>query len=173
MPLNSSSCTIHTPLGPLLATATDQGLTSLRFDPDTEAHDAHPVLELARAELDAYFRGDLRDFTVPVAQNGTPFQRRVWDELRRIPYGHTISYAQLAARVGNPAAVRAVGGANGANNVPIIVPCHRVIAADGTLGGFGGGLDRKRRLLALEHISLFNPAIHWNPGPSRHVSPSL
>lgn len=171
--MKPSSCTIQTPIGPLLATATDQGLTSLRFDPAAAANDPHPILDLARAELDAYFRGGLRDFTVPVAQEGTPFQQRVWDELRRIPFGHTISYGQLAVRVGNPAAVRAVGGANGANNIPIIVPCHRVIAADGTLGGFGGGLDRKRRLLALEHISLFNPAVHSTSGPSRHVSTSL
>jgi len=166
--MRTASATIPSPVGSLLATATDEGLTSLRFDAAAEVHEAHPVLEVAREELDAYFRGELRDFTVPVAQTGTPFQRRVWDELRRIPFGLTISYAQLATRVGNPAAVRAVGGANGANNVPIIVPCHRVIAADGTLGGFGGGLDRKRRLLALEHSSLFNPAVH-----SRHVAPAL
>ncbi|MCE7975420.1 MAG: methylated-DNA--[protein]-cysteine S-methyltransferase [Leptolyngbya sp. PLA1] len=166
--MREATATIHTPIGPVLAVATDEGLTALRFDPEAEAHDSHPVLDLTRAELDAYFRGDLRDFTVPVAQAGTDFQHRVWAELRRIPYGHTISYAQLAARVGNPSAVRAVGGANGANNVPIIVPCHRVIASDGTLGGFGGGLDRKRWLLSREHSSLFNPAVH-----SRHVSPAL
>lgn len=171
--MRTAAATIQSPIGPLLAIATDEGLTALRFDSQAPAHDSHPVLDLARAELAAYFRGDLRDFTVPVAQAGTDFQRRVWAELRRIPYAHTISYAQLAARVGNPAAVRAVGGANGANNVPIIVPCHRVIAANGTLGGFGGGLDRKRRLLSLEHASLFNPAVHAPAVHSRHVSPSV
>ena len=105
------------------------------------------VLVAARAELVAYFQGKLETFTVPLAPNGTEFQRRVWTALTRIPYGTTISYAELARRVENEAAVRAVGAANGRNPIPIIVPCHRVIGSDGSLTGFGGGLDRKRWLL--------------------------
>ena len=105
------------------------------------------VLAAARDELTAYFAGRLREFTVPLAPNGTDFQRRVWGALTRIPYGTTISYADLARRVENVTAVRAVGAANGRNPIPVIVPCHRVIGSDGSLTGFGGGLDRKRWLL--------------------------
>jgi methylated-DNA-[protein]-cysteine S-methyltransferase len=106
-----------------------------------------PVLAEARRELLAYFDGTLREFRVPLAPNGTEFQRRVWTALTHIPYGTTISYADLARRLGNLMAVRAVGAANGRNPIPIIVPCHRVIGSDGSLTGFGGGLDRKRWLL--------------------------
>jgi methylated-DNA-[protein]-cysteine S-methyltransferase len=105
------------------------------------------VLAEARRELVAYFDGTLREFRVPLAPNGTEFQRRVWTALTHIPYGTTISYADLARRLGNLMAVRAVGAANGRNPIPIIVPCHRVIGSDGSLTGFGGGLDRKRWLL--------------------------
>jgi len=112
---------------------------------DHRGHDA--VLAQARAELLAYFEGRLRNFEVPLAPNGTEFQRRVWTALTKIPHGTTISYAELARRVGSSAAVRAVGAANGRNPIPIIVPCHRVIGSDGSLTGFGGGLDRKRWLL--------------------------
>ena len=106
-----------------------------------------PVLAEARRELLAYFDGTLREFRVPLAPNGTAFQRRVWTALTNIPYGTTTSYADLARRLGNLTAVRAVGAANGRNPIPIIVPCHRVIGSDGSLTGFGGGLDRKRWLL--------------------------
>ena len=105
------------------------------------------VLAEARRELLAYFDGRLRAFRVPLAPNGTEFQRRVWTALTQIPYGTTISYADLARRIDNLTAVRAVGAANGRNPIPIIVPCHRVIGSDGSLTGFGGGLDRKRWLL--------------------------
>ena len=105
------------------------------------------VLAEARRELLAYFDGTLREFRIPLAPNGTEFQRRVWTALTHIPYGTTISYADLARRLGNLTAVRAVGAANGRNPIPIIVPCHRVIGSDGSLTGFGGGLDRKRWLL--------------------------
>ena len=111
---------------------------------------ADPVLAEARHELLAYFDGTLREFRVPLAPNGTGFQRRVWTALTRIPYGTTISYADLARRLGNLTAVRAVGAANGRNPIPIIVPCHRVIGSDGSLTGFGGGLDRKEWLLRHE-----------------------
>ena len=110
------------------------------------------MLDEARRELDAYFAGRLETFTVPLAPNGTEFQRRVWSALRDIPFGTTISYAGLARRVSNAAAVRAVGAANGRNPIPIIVPCHRVIGSDGSLTGFGGGIPRKRWLLEHEGV---------------------
>ena len=112
-----------------------------------------PRTAMLADELDAYFRGDLTGFTVPLDLAGTPFQLDVWGQLRVIPYGEVRSYAQVARAIGRPAAVRAVGAANGANPVPIIVPCHRVIGSSGALTGFGGGLDWKRRLLAIEDAS--------------------
>ena len=108
------------------------------------------LLDEVRRQLVAYFAGRLRAFDVPLAPNGTDFQRRVWGALREIPFGTTISYAELARRVSNAAAVRAVGAANGRNPIPIIVPCHRVIGSDGSLTGFGGGLHRKQWLLRHE-----------------------
>ena len=123
----------------------------------TDAVEDRTRLEpLARA-LQRYFAGELQRFDLPLAAAGTPFQRRVWDELVRIPYGTTIGYAELARRIGAPRAVRAVGGANGANPIPILVPCHRVIGSDGSLTGFGGGLTRKRALLELEAAHLGRP----------------
>ena len=111
--------------------------------------DAAP-LRSAQRELEEYFAGERREFSLALAPEGTPFQKRVWQALREIPYGETISYLELARRVGSPRGFRAVGQANGHNPISIIVPCHRVIAADGSLGGYGGGLERKRFLLALE-----------------------
>lgn len=112
--------------------------------------DVKGVLGPIRNELDRYFAGRLKQFSTSVAFKGTPFQTSVWQELRRIPYGETISYLELAKRIKNPKAVRAVGLANGANPIAIIVPCHRVIGANGSLTGFGGGLPTKRALLELE-----------------------
>jgi methylated-DNA-[protein]-cysteine S-methyltransferase len=108
------------------------------------------MLMETRKQLTAYFTGKLRAFDLPLAPNGTEFQRKVWMALTKIPYGETISYADLARRIRSAAAIRAVGAANGRNPIPIIVPCHRVIGSDGSLTGFGGGLDRKRWLLAHE-----------------------
>jgi methylated-DNA-[protein]-cysteine S-methyltransferase len=108
------------------------------------------ILARTREELAEYFDGRRRTFDVPLAPNGTEFQRSVWSALTRIPFGTTISYADLARRVGNEAAVRAVGAANGRNPIPVIVPCHRVIGSDGSLTGFGGGLPRKKWLLQHE-----------------------
>ncbi len=122
--------------------ALDRDAADLAVDP--------AVLEPARRQLEAYFRGDLRDFHLPLALRGTPFQLRVWAELQKIPYGTTISYLELARRLGDPNATRAVGAANGANPVSIIVPCHRVIGANGSLTGYGGGLENKKKLLELE-----------------------
>lgn len=109
-----------------------------------------PVLKATVAQLAAYFAGTLADFDIPVRLHGTPFQRAVWNELTKIPNGTTISYGELARRVGNPKASRAVGLANGHNPVSIIVPCHRVIGSNGSLTGYGGGIDRKRALLQHE-----------------------
>ncbi|MBW3550489.1 MAG: methylated-DNA--[protein]-cysteine S-methyltransferase [Proteobacteria bacterium] len=149
---------IHSPVGPLLLAADDDGLRLIEFD--TPRHPArrgedwregeHPAFELARAQLGEYFDGQRRSFELPLAPRGTPFQREVWQTLASIPYGETISYAQLATRVGKPRAMRAVGAANGRNPLPIVLPCHRVIGADGSLTGFGGGLPTKQFLLALE-----------------------
>ena len=113
------------------------------------------LLAQARRQLDEYFAARRRRFDLPVAPEGTAFQVRVWRQLERIPYGETISYAELARRIGQPTAARAVGAANGANPIPIVIPCHRVIGANGTLVGFGGGLDVKERLLELESPGLF------------------
>lgn len=112
-------------------------------------HDATPF-EDARRQLRAYFAGTLREFDLPIALEGTPFQKRVWTELQEIPFGETISYGELASRIGNPSASRAVGLANGKNPVSIVVPCHRVIGSNGTLTGYGGGLPVKQALLRFE-----------------------
>ena len=104
----------------------------------------------AAKQLRAYFAGERQTFDLPLAPHGTEFQQSVWSELQRIPYGETTTYSKIAERIGRPAAVRAVGAANGANPIPIVIPCHRVIGASGSLTGFGGGLDVKRRLLAME-----------------------
>lgn len=108
------------------------------------------ILERAAEQLGEYFAGQRTTFDLPLEPDGTAFERSVWEELTRIPYGQTISYGQLAHRLGNPKAVRAVGRANGQNPISIIIPCHRVIGASGQLVGYGGGLDRKRFLLDLE-----------------------
>lgn len=148
---------IDTPIGPLLLGGDARGLSRLSFDgadegrPLVEASpDGDGLLRLAITQLEAYFAGRLQQFTVPVRLEGTPFQQRVWTALQGIPYGATTSYGALAAQIGSPAAMRAVGMANGANPVAIVVPCHRVIGADGSLTGFGGGLPIKRALLDLE-----------------------
>ncbi len=147
---------LSSPIGDLLLTTRDGALTSLHMINQRSDHpipndwcEGDEVLDAARDQLDAYFEGRLQHFDLPIQMSGTPFQLRVWDELRKIPYGETISYMELARRVGNSGASRAVGSANGRNPISIIVPCHRVIAAAGTLGGYGGGLDRK--LWLLEH----------------------
>lgn len=112
--------------------------------------DADELIDRVRVELEGYFAGSLREFTLPLTLVGTEFQRRVWDELLRIPYGETRSYGELAESIGSPGGARAVGAANGANRIAIVVPCHRVIESGGGLRGYGGGLERKRFLLDLE-----------------------
>lgn len=148
---------IDSPVGRLLLAGDGDGLIHLGLQsgsrplqvPAGWVADALPF-RAAIAQLGEYFAGCRRAFDLPLAPRGTDFQRRVWNALREIPYGRTISYSELARRIGKPGASRAVGLANGANPLPIVVPCHRVIGADGSLTGFGGGLPIKRQLLVLE-----------------------
>ncbi|MEV6837138.1 methylated-DNA--[protein]-cysteine S-methyltransferase [Streptomyces sp. NPDC051133] len=154
---------IDSPYGPLTLVADDGVLCGLymtdqRHRPAQEAFGGldDSLFAEAAEQLTAYFAGELTEFTLPLALHGTAFQRSVWDQLTRIPYGETRSYGELADALGNPKASRAVGLANGRNPIGIIVPCHRVIGAGGDLTGYGGGLDRKRRLLDFERgTSLF------------------
>lgn len=147
----------ESPLGPIQLKATERGLASLYFA--DHRHDkqipadmgSNEILEQTIQELSEYFANNRNEFTVPLDPSGTEFQLRVWEELKRIPYGQTISYIELARRIGNERASRAVGAANGKNPISIIVPCHRVIAANGTLHGYGGGLPIKQALLELEN----------------------
>ena len=147
---------IESPVGELLVTADGAGaLTRLHFPGRTSpqragwTRDETPFVE-PRRQLDAYFAGELEDFDLRLAPSGTPFQLQVWRALREIPYGATASYGEIARAVGAPDAARAVGGANNRNPIAIVIPCHRVIGASGSLTGYGGGLDRKRLLLELE-----------------------
>jgi methylated-DNA-[protein]-cysteine S-methyltransferase len=148
---------VDSPYGPLTLVATDGVLSGLymagqRHRPPEETfgdRDDTPFGE-AVDQLAAYFAGALKEFTLELRLDGTPFQRSVWEQLRRIPYGETRTYGELADALGNPAASRAVGLANGKNPIGIIVPCHRVVGANGSLTGYGGGLDRKKRLLDFE-----------------------
>jgi O-6-methylguanine DNA methyltransferase len=155
---------LDSPCGPLTLVAREERLAGLymtehRHQPAQEtfgprvAADDLPVLKDAARQLEAYFAGGLTDFDIDVAVTGTPFQQRVWAALRDIPYGETVSYGELARALGQPTASRAVGLANGRNPVSIIVPCHRVVGADGSLTGYGGGLERKRWLLGFESSS--------------------
>ena len=145
------------PLGELMLISDGEALTGL-YMVDNQKHAARraqairddAALKRPLAQLQAYFAGELREFDLPLAAAGTAFQQRVWRALCDIPYGETISYGELARRIGQPTASRAVGLANGQNPISIVVPCHRVIGADGTLTGYGGGLPRKRWLLAHE-----------------------
>ncbi len=137
--------------GITLAVATDgRRITRIRLNTPGDRAPEGPFELLAARELAEYLAGQRIEFTVSVAATGTPFQETVWTELQRIPYGETCSYGTVARRIGQPGASRAVGSANNANPIPIIIPCHRVVAADGSLGGFAGGVELKRSLLAIE-----------------------
>lgn len=146
-----------TPIGMLRLVADERGLREVWFASGRHTREPAPAwvrsraaLAFARVQLEQYFAGERQRFELPLHPLGTPFQLAVWEELGRIPYGATISYGELACRIGQPPAVRAVGAANGRNPLPIVLPCHRVIGSDGSLTGFGGGLPTKRFLLALE-----------------------
>ena len=152
---------IESPVGPLLLAADDAGLRQILFvkgrtharpDPSWTENQA-PLKETIR-QLHSYFAGELEEFDLPLAPEGTAFQLKVWKRLCDIPYGETISYGELARRIKNPNASRAVGLANGSNPIPIVIPCHRVIGSNGKLTGYGGGLPIKEKLLALERRQL-------------------
>ncbi|MDW5377778.1 methylated-DNA--[protein]-cysteine S-methyltransferase [Halomonas sp. HP20-15] len=143
------------PLGLLEIRANDQGITHIRFV-DEAAHTAnpHPLIEHCKDQLAEYFRGERREFSLPLAPQGTEFQQRVWQRLREVPFGETCSYATISRGIGCPNSHRAVGAANGRNPLAIIVPCHRVIGSNGQLTGYAGGLPRKLWLLRLEGARL-------------------
>lgn len=155
---------IETPLGTMVAHASAKGLHLLKFADrlekpftgfspsvaDKTQFDANNHLNLLKLELAEYFNGILRDFSVPLVFDGTPFQMQVWEEIRQIDYGSTITYKEQSAKMNKPAAIRAVAQANGRNPIYIVVPCHRIIGSDGTLTGYGGGIWRKKYLFELE-----------------------
>jgi methylated-DNA-[protein]-cysteine S-methyltransferase len=154
---------LESPLGNLVLACDREGLRMVEFQhgrngplsiPEEWGFDpSFPLLLRAAEQLQAYFEGRRRSFSLPLAPVGTSFQRRVWEELTRIPYGTTLSYSLLAKRAGRPDAIRAAGAANGKNPISIVIPCHRVVGKDGSLTGYGGGLARKRALLDLEGVS--------------------
>lgn len=148
---------LETPIGPLTVTATKKAVTAIRFGtqvPEGSARctavEATPLLRKAAEEIGEYFAGSQRKFTLPLAPEGSPFQQKVWEALRTIPYGETRTYKQIAIQIGHNQSFRAVGMANNRNPIVIVVPCHRVIGYDGKLTGYAGGLDIKEQLLALE-----------------------
>ncbi|GAB0174280.1 MAG: methylated-DNA--[protein]-cysteine S-methyltransferase [Candidatus Altimarinota bacterium] len=146
------STRIDSPLGNIIARATDSHLCELRFD---DAHDSNPddfggentIIVQTKKELSEFFAGVRKEFSIPLDPSGSEFQKKAWDALKKIPYGETRSYKEEAAIMGNPKAIRAVGGANNKNPIIIIIPCHRVIGADGSLVGYGAGIERKKWLL--------------------------
>jgi len=146
--------TYNSPLGQLLIIAEDEHITGLYFaETEIISNETSAVIDACIKELDAYFAGKLKNFTVPIKLTGTDFRMKVWKALMTIPYGKTISYMELAKLIGQPTAIRAVGGANHHNPISIIVPCHRVIGANGSLTGYGGGVSNKEFLLNLERQS--------------------
>lgn len=150
---------LASPLGKLLLAGDEEGLRHLAFDRgrypveparDWEWDEGYALFSRTDRELRSYFAGSLRSFSLPLAPVGTPFQLRVWNALLRVPHGKTLSYTELARRAGRPKAVRAAGAANARNPISILIPCHRIVGRDGSLTGYGGGLDAKRTLLELE-----------------------
>ena len=145
-------CVIDTPLGHLCIREEDGAICAIDFTTGELCPPCTPLLAEADRQLTAYFDGTRQDFDLPIRMTGTDFQLRCWQALQTIPYGETISYGEQARRIGNPKAVRAVGGANHRNPISIVVPCHRVIGANGTLTGYGGGMDKKAWLLEHEKL---------------------
>jgi methylated-DNA-[protein]-cysteine S-methyltransferase len=158
--LNKHHLTLSCQLGQLLILSDGTSLSAIQFQPPGGAHQVSDdwkqggeIVELASMQLREYFAGERQAFDLPLNPGGTEFMRGVWAELERIPFGETISYGELARRIGQPTAARAVGMANGKNPIPIIIPCHRVIGSDGRLTGFAGGIPNKERLLLHESRS--------------------
>ncbi|MEP2771210.1 MAG: methylated-DNA--[protein]-cysteine S-methyltransferase [Fulvivirga sp.] len=147
-----NKCCIDSPIGPLTITANDQSVISIEFKGSDQRETSSPLIQLCIDELSAYFNGGLSEFTVPIELSGTPFQNKVWQALTEIPFGTSISYSELAIKLGDLKCIRAAGTANGKNKIPIIIPCHRVIGKDGSLVGFSGGIDKKKWLLKHEGI---------------------
>jgi len=146
----TSHLIIDSPVGELLLTEADGALTALQMEPFAErptTTSRNSLLTKARKQLDRYFAGRLTQFDLPLAPAGSPFMQHIWAELQQVPFGETLTYAELARRVGRPGHFRASGAANGRNPIPIIVPCHRVVGSNGSLTGYGGGIERKRWLL--------------------------
>ena len=146
---------VLTPVGWLGIVADDRAVLEIRFGARSEDVSGNELTAWAQSEIEAYFAGTLRDFTVPAAPKGTEFQRKVWDAIREIPYGQTLSYGEIAAKIGHPSAARAVGMAAHRNPVPILIPCHRVVGRSGSLVGFSEGLETKRFLLDWESRGTF------------------
>lgn len=147
---------IYSPLGPLTLFAEDGALTALVYG-NYGNYDDTPLFRETRRQLEEYFAGRRQTFSLPLKTVGSVFQKQVWEQLCQIPYGTVISYRELAARVGNPGGYQAVGQANSRNPFPILIPCHRVITINGTIGGYSGGVERKRFLLKLEGVNLPKP----------------
>jgi methylated-DNA-[protein]-cysteine S-methyltransferase len=166
---------MHSPVGRLTLVASDRGLAAILWENDRPGRvpveiaaeeTEHPILVEAERQLDEYFAGRRTRFALRLDPSGTPFQRKVWHALLTIPFGETRSYAQLAAQIGHPRAVRAVGAANGKNPLSIVAPCHRVIGSSGRLTGFAGGLRAKAYLLALERAAALAAADRRDPAPA-------
>jgi methylated-DNA-[protein]-cysteine S-methyltransferase len=159
-----SYCILESPVGPILIAGDNGGLKLINFQdgpnaqaPNSNWKENRRFFQTAIQQFNAYFDGRLTQFKLPLAPDGTPFQKKVWNALRKIPYGKTVSYGEIAFRIGNPKASRAVGAANGQNPLSIIVPCHRVIGKTGDLVGYGGGLPIKQSLLAHERRQVQSP----------------
>jgi methylated-DNA-[protein]-cysteine S-methyltransferase len=150
----TKTVTLRDELGPMRFVARGDALVSLWFVDEPESGERDELLDRAITEMDEYLSGKRTAFSIPLAPDGTPFQHDVWNALRAIPFGETRSYADVARTIGRPKAVRAVGAANGRNPLGIVVPCHRVIGADGSLTGYAGGMERKKFLLDLERQRL-------------------
>lgn len=160
--MNLVQCKITTPIGPLYLVASDQGLKGIHWSKQAErmvasfdrSNPGERILDDACRQLKEYFDGGRKSFDIPFHLEGTPFQMKVWNELSKIPFGKTVAYKDIAQKIHNAKAVRAVGSANGKNPVCIMIPCHRVITSGGSIGGYAGGIAVKRHLLALEGINV-------------------
>ena len=161
---NTATIYLRSPIGPLAISGTAKYLTGIRFaeemGTDTTIRPPDAVTS-ARAQLEAYFQGRRKRFSLPLDLDGTEFQQLVWRQLETIPFGHTVSYGDIARSIGRPKACRAVGGANNKNPIPIVIPCHRIIGANGHLTGYGGGLWRKTWLLNHENVKIVKDTVGY------------